>query len=174
MTHSQGSKDSLPSAGAAAERLLLEAREEVARADSKASLLLAAVSLVLVVVAAVFWNDSAGPVEYPILLVAGLALLMLSMGMTLIAAYPRTGQRVRRYQEKIPYDIYFATLAHVEVDEYLEMADKLAERLIERNMIQAYYISRVVVEKYRWIRASMLTFFAGVLIAVVEITISVL
>ena len=163
----------MPDAGAAAERLLLEAREEVARADGKASLLLAAVSVVLAVIAAVFWNDSAVPVDNSVPLVAGLAILMLSMGMTLVAAYPRTGLKIHR-QETVPSDLYFATLARAEVDECLTMAHRLAERLVERDMIQALYISRVVMSKYRWLRAAMITFFAGILIAVLEIAISVL
>ncbi len=148
-----------------AERLLISSREELGRADTKASILLAtAAAVIAAVVAGVVaggWSPAMLTGWYELLWwvstgLAGLAMLLLAG-----AVYPRTAPRrdgqptvVAYYGDVVQFNDHSALRAALE---------RSAPRDIDRLTDQIYHVSRIVRRKYRLIRDGMWTLLAATL-----------
>jgi len=144
------------------ESLLREAREELGRADNKASILLAASGVVVGALIAAVLAGSWSPSELSVLtayiwwvacgfLVAGIALLG-------VAIYPRT-----RRASKLPdFVAYFGDVVVLSRRTDLERAlAKTARGLGDRDVDQLELISGIVSTKYNYLRLALIAFALG-------------
>ncbi|MBB1257038.1 hypothetical protein H3146_27455 [Streptomyces sp. OF3] len=149
---------------ATAQRLLDELRGEVARADSKASVLLGAIGMTVGTVTSVLTGRSWGPgrlaVPAQIVWWAGAGCLLLALGSLLMAVLPR--YRDSRWQPGRPLT-YFADIRRAAADGRLRDALADTERApLDSLAASLGELSRIVSEKHRWVRAGLLAFCLGV------------
>jgi hypothetical protein len=148
--------DALPAMTAYAERVLAWGREELTRADTKASILLAgSVAVIAAVIAGVVaggwtptelteWRE---PVWWAAAVAAGLAVLLLAA-----AIYPRTMRRTGQPQV-IAY--YGDVVALKDRNELRTALERSARRDMDRLIDQVYQVSRIVKRKYRLLASGM-------------------
>jgi hypothetical protein len=146
-----------------AERLLVSSREELNRADTKASILLAAaIAIIAAVVAgavagdwsptkltvwsALLWWVSTGLVGLAVLLLAG-------------AVYPRTSRRKNGPPDLVAY---YADVVRFSDHSALQAAlEWSAHQDLDRLTDQVYHVCYIVRRKYRLIAAGMWTLLAA-------------
>lgn len=136
------------------EGLLDETREELNRADSKASILVAALGIVIAVTGgAVLGGDVTLTGERLVVQVAGLAsAASLLAGLALLGAavYPSTGAAERGAAR------YYADFAQYDRPTDLQAAlDSEARNLPDRHVRQLQTLSQIVCTKYRQIRRAI-------------------
>jgi hypothetical protein len=148
--------EALPAMIPYAERVLAWGREELTRADTKASILLAgSVAVIAAVVAGVVaggwtpteltrWREL---VWWAATVAAGLAVLLLAA-----AIYPRTMRRNGRPQA-IAY--YGDVVALKDRNELRTALERSARRDMDRLIDQVYQVSRIVKRKYRLLASGM-------------------
>ncbi|MFV0134242.1 Pycsar system effector family protein [Streptomyces sp. HMX87] len=148
------------------ERLLTDLRTEIARADSKAAVLVAALGMIAGVFSALLAgrNWSPGSLSAPGTAVwwAGIVALALSLFALLLAVLPRyrtgtwaPGQPLSYFgdiQRAVRVDRLEAALADTEADPAAGLTTALAET------------SRIAWRKHQWIRAGLIAFCAGTLL----------
>ncbi|MYZ39897.1 MULTISPECIES: Pycsar system effector family protein [unclassified Streptomyces] len=149
-----------------AERLLTELRVEIARADSKASVLVAALG----VTAGVFSGLLAGGVWTPDTLSApgttawwtGTLALVLALFALLMAVLPR--YRTRGWAPGQPLS-YFGDIHQAARSGRLETALIETERTSAAALVTALTeTSRIAARKHRWIRIGLIAFCSGALL----------
>jgi len=135
--------------------LLKETREELTRADSKASTLMAAVMIVYgVIIAAAFagqWSPfslkvSAAAVWW---LMAGTSIIVL--GALMVCIYPRTGNKVAK---GLPA-YYRHVLQYETLDDLVRGLRDGGATPLDRTSNQLYAISRIVARKYTCLRVAI-------------------
>ncbi|MFC8346046.1 Pycsar system effector family protein [Streptomyces sp. NPDC057280] len=149
-----------------AERLLGEMRGEIARADSKASVLVAALGMTAGVfsglVAGRQWSPQSLSVPGAVLWWAGVAAFTLSLFALLLAVLPRYGNGAWAPGRPLCYfgDVQRAAregrLAEALADTERDPAAGLTASLTETSLIAA--------RKHQWIRAGLIAFCAGALL----------
>ncbi|QGV79090.1 Pycsar system effector family protein [Streptomyces ficellus] len=148
---------------AAAARLLADLRSEIARADHKASVLVAALGMTAGVVSGLLagrgWNPSALSAPGAAVWWAGTAALAVALLALLLAIVPRYGGTSWEPGQPLSYfgDIREAV-----------RRGRLAEALAETERAGAAALlaaltenSRIAARKHQWIRAGVLAFSAG-------------
>ncbi|ARH94298.1 Pycsar system effector family protein [Streptomyces sp. MOE7] len=153
----------IPTVGA---RLLMELRSETARADSKASLLLGAISMTVSLLggllAARGWSLSGLSVPGSVLLWVAVTALAGALGCLLLAVLPRYGTsrwspgRPLTYFDDIRRAAEGGRLAEALAVTEAQQADGVLEALAQN--------SRIVGAKHRWIRAGLAAYCAGVVL----------
>ncbi|MFI0710358.1 Pycsar system effector family protein [Streptomyces inhibens] len=153
----------IPTVGA---RLLTELRSETARADSKASLLLGAMSMTVSLLggllAARGWSLSGFSAPGIVLLWVAMAALAGALGCLLLAVLPRYGTsrwspgRPLTYFDDIRRAAEGGRLAEALAVTEAHQADGVLEALAQN--------SRIVGVKHRWIRAGLAAYCAGVVL----------
>ncbi|BCK66897.1 hypothetical protein Srufu_008500 [Streptomyces libani subsp. rufus] len=153
----------IPTVGA---RLLSELRSETARADSKASLLLGAMSMTVSLLggllAARGWSLSGLSAPASVLLWVAMAALAGALGCLLLAVLPRYGTsrwspgRPLTYFDDIRRAAEGGQLAEALAVTEAHQADGVLEALAQN--------SRIVGSKHRWIRAGLAAYCAGVVL----------
>lgn len=144
-----------------ARQLLAETREEVSRADAKASLLFSAFGVVTSAVAAVLVADDWSPfdlnncIEWLWWFGAGLALIaLLLLGWAVLPRITHVDHRERLF--------FFGHVAEYEDFERFSKAfDAAATTSWERTVDQIFVESKIAKRKYVLTRRSMLTFFVA-------------
>ncbi|MEV8228413.1 Pycsar system effector family protein [Streptomyces sp. NPDC079167] len=153
----------IPTVGA---RLLSELRSETARADSKASLLLGAMSMTVSLLGGLFaargWSLSGLSAPASVLLWVAMAALAGALGCLLLAVLPRYGTsrwspgRPLTYFDDIRRAAEGGRLAEALAVTEAHQADGVLEALAQN--------SRIVGSKHRWIRAGLAAYCAGVVL----------
>ncbi|MEW2439059.1 Pycsar system effector family protein [Streptomyces caniferus] len=153
----------IPTVGA---RLLTELRSETARADSKASLLLGAMSMTVSLLggllAARGWSLSGLSVPGSVLLWVAIAALAGALGCLLLAVLPRYGTsrwspgRPLTYFDDIRRAAEGGRLAEALAVTEAHQADGLMEALAQN--------SRIVGTKHRWIRVGLAAYCVGMVL----------
>jgi len=143
--------------------MLDESREEITRADTKASFLLALYGAVQVVfltaLAAGDWNPSKLGSRLGWLFWLGWLLALAGLYTVGLSVYPRVGNR---HQDCIAY---FGHVAECEtIGEMREALIKSTSRAVSRDEEQLWTISRIVRSKYGHIQHSMWLTLAGLLV----------
>ncbi|MFI9826881.1 Pycsar system effector family protein [Streptomyces sp. NPDC051913] len=149
-----------------AERLLAEMRGEIARADSKASVLVAALGMTAGVfsglVAGRTWSPQSLSVPGAVLWWAGVLAFALSLFALLLAVLPRYGTgewapgRPLCYFGDVQRALREGRLSEALADTERDPAAGLTAALTETSLIAA--------RKHQWIRAGLITFCAGALL----------
>ncbi len=147
-------------------RLLTELRSETARADSKASLLLGAmtmmVSLLGGLLAARGWSLSGLSTHGRVLLWVAVATLAGALGCLLLAVLPRYG--ASRWSPGRPLT-YFDDIRRAREGGRLAEALAVTEAHQVDGILEALaQNSRIVCAKHRWIRAGLAAYCAGVVL----------
>ncbi|MFE2375358.1 Pycsar system effector family protein [Streptomyces sp. NPDC059398] len=146
-----------------AERLLVELRAEIARADNKAAVLVAALGMTAGVFSALLaghgWTPNALSVPAAFFWWSGAAGLALSLFALLLAVLPR--YRTRDWAPGQPL-CYFGDIQQAVRAGQLETA--LADTA--RNPTAVFTValaetSRIAVRKHRWIRTGLIAFCVG-------------
>jgi hypothetical protein len=147
-----------------ARQLLAETREEVARADAKASLLFGAFGVVSSAVAAILVTDDWSPFQLPNRVewmwwigaaLASSALLLL--GGAVIPRMTHVEQAGRLY--------YFGHIAEFDdFDKFRAEFDVASTNMWERMLDQIWVESRIAKRKYVLTRWSMIAFFSAVVL----------
>lgn len=146
-------------------RLLVEAREELLRADTKASLLLATAMIVAAAVLAAMlagdWRPSSLTPWAQLIWWAAFAVGTGGLVALGIAVYPRT----RRTRGAVDIITFFGDIAETDVD---QASDKIARsaRSDAPVIIQLVQVAAIVRVKYRWIRAGMWSFATALFMCV--------
>ncbi|MFG2638213.1 Pycsar system effector family protein [Streptomyces sp. NPDC048362] len=146
-----------PDGLALSQSLLTETREELAKADQKANLLLAALGVAAAALIGAFASAQISPLDFPVLAqtifwagcaAASVALIVLGM-----AVYPNsgTGAQGRIY--------YFGDVEKNQIPEGQIATLIQAANHTERNVQQFVVLAKSVIRKYKLIRAGML--FSG-------------
>jgi hypothetical protein len=138
-----------------AQVLLAESREELTRADGKASLLLAAlgigISAILAAILAGDWTPFKLAEPYQALWWVGSAFAGASFACLCAAVYPRV-----KHGSASKGVTYFGDVAALETVDELRAALKRSEAdPAERSVTQLHVIARLVDTKYRFIRWSL-------------------
>jgi hypothetical protein len=142
--------------------LLKEAREELVRADGKASILLAAAGVIVGTTAAAILAGDWSPFDLlPVpahLWWAGVGAAVAGIGALGFTVYPRT-----KRNKAAPHLVaYFADVTAFEDSNALAQAlRRTASGQGSRDVDQLVLISRIVVSKYRGIRWALNAFAAG-------------
>lgn len=147
-----------------ARQLLVETREELARADAKASLLFSAFGLISSAVGAILIADDWSPfqlknsVEW--MWWAGAAASVFALLLLAFAVIPRIKHAT--HKERL---YFFGHVAEYKTcDGFKKAFSEKAPDLYERTLDQVWVISRIAKRKYTLTRRSMITFLvAGVL-----------
>jgi hypothetical protein len=151
-----------PSRDDVAELLLSQAREELIRADGKASLLLAAAGIAISAVAGAGLNGAWGPSYLDLggQWVWWIGVVLEAAGMVRLgqAVYPRT--RRRGPTTLLGYYADVARISPDELDKALQL-DLAAKRALILDQLGA--ISVIVVNKYRYVAQGMWLIASGVL-----------
>lgn len=152
--------------GEYAERILTETREELVRADGKASLLLAASGVVLGVALAAVVNGKWEPGDLAsgatVVFAAGAGLYLVAICALGYAVWPR----IRREDETRPAD-YFGDIINYKRPEHRPALRKALERGAEnpeRAISQLVTISVIVWKKYVGIRVALRLFTVSLLL----------
>lgn len=150
-------------------RLLDECREEVKMADSKTSILFAAVATVIALVVTILLDDKSqlrtsgnGVVVMSIIVLAMFtaALVFLALAVTPRLGRPESGQ-ARFFQEHAQFTEPVALLQAITRD---------AEQPVTRHVQQLHILARIVCRKYEHLRRAMQTIsLAMVVLAVVAL-----
>lgn len=146
-----------------AERLLAEMRAEIARADSKAAVLVAALGMTAGVfsglVAGRDWTPDALPPPGAALWWTGTTAFALSLLALLLAVLPRYGNSV--WAEGRPL-CYFGDVRRAVRQDLLATALLATERDPLAALTTALTeTSRIAARKHQWIRAGLIAFCAG-------------
>jgi len=154
------------------EVLLRESREELIRADGKASILLASAGIIIgAVVAAILadeWNPSDLTCVRALLWWTGVVLALGGVACLGYAVYPQTKRR-----KKTPHLIaYYGDVMRFDHDEDLVLAlDRTASDPDARSLDQVRVISGIVATKYRCIRYALVGFaFAAAILVLTAVT----
>ena len=147
-----------------ASTLLVEAREELGRADSKVSILLAAAGVAASVLAGASVAKGASFTHLPlwaeILGAVGFGSYVLGTSALGLALLPRTKHHSAPAE---PY--FFGHVATYRTPDTLAPALKRAAECAERRTIdQLWHVSRIVVRKYQLLRAGMILLSVGLLL----------
>ncbi len=147
-----------------ASTLLAEAREEVGRADSKVSILLAAAGVAGSVLAGASVAEGASLTHLPlwaeILGALGLGSYVLGTSALGLALLPRT--RHHSAPDKL---YFFGHVATYRTPETLAPAlERAAECSEHRTIDQLWHVSRIIVRKYQLLRAGMVLLAIGLLL----------
>jgi MFS family permease len=155
-----------------ASNILREAREELARADGKASLLLAAAGIVIGALVAAFlagtWHPSKLKDGVEWLWWVGTALGSFGTLALAAAVFPRTTYRARRRPGMVSY---FGDVVGLSPQELRVGLERTANRDGSATLDQVKAISFVVDKKYRWIQRGMLSLGAAALCCVLAVLI---
>jgi Family of unknown function (DUF5706) len=140
---------------ALAKVLLSESREELTRADGKASLLLAAlgvgISAILAAILAGSWSPFRLAEPYQSLWWAGSFFAGVSFACLFLAIYPRVTHRSASRGVT-----YFGDVAGLETVDELRSALKRSETdPAERSVMQLHVIAGIADRKYRFVRSSL-------------------
>lgn len=162
-----GGGDILPFARA----FLVEVREELARADTKASILLAVVTLVLGFAASNPPMAAPAPTvtlraEWVVAWWAGLALALLGTGLLVSAVYPRTG-----HASTPPGRVYFFgdAVSFADPAAFAEAVADTGRHELDRVLDQILVLSRSVARKNRLIQLAIPAAAAGTLLIVLSL-----
>lgn len=145
------------------ERLLGELRTEVARADTKASVLVAALGMTAGVLSGLLagrdWTPAALTTPGTVLWWAGAAALVLSLSALLLAVLPR--YHSPRWAPGRPLS-YFGDIRQAVRHGQLETALTETRRAPVAAMTAALTeMSRIAVRKHQWIRTGLIAFCVG-------------
>lgn len=151
-----------------AAKLLLETREEIVRADSKANLIAAAAGIGVSALIGGFvagdlgLEDQAGLTQ----VMAAFSAVLLLAGTGLIGAviWPSTGDPVAGRAH------YYAEIAAVELDDLEGIVSAGAPESMARDLQQAHALARIVAKKYRLTRSALMCFGLGLLLAAATAT----
>lgn len=147
--------------------LLNEAREELGRADNKASILLAASGLIVGALIAAVLAGSWSPAQLSAVTawIWWIACVFLAAGIACLgtAIYPRTSRPL-----KLPdFVAYFGDVVALKCRADLERAiSRTAHTSGSRNLDQLELISAIVSKKYRYLRLALLSFALGAVLFV--------
>lgn len=145
-----------------ARQLLAETREEVARADAKASLLFSAFGVVISAVSAVLIADDWSPFQlnnrvewlwWAGASLSGIALFLL--GWAVLPRVTHVDHRDRLY--------YFGHVAEYgkDFDGFAKRFESASDEMWHRTVDQIWAVSKIAKRKYLLTRRSMLTFLAA-------------
>ncbi|WP_420719248.1 Pycsar system effector family protein [Streptomyces sp. NRRL S-1521] len=156
----------LPPGVGVAERLLADLRAEIARADGKASVLVAALGMTAGVFSGLLigrdWSPAALSGLGAALWWAGAASLTLSLSALLLAVLPRFDRGTWRPGQPLAY---FGDIREAARAGRLRSALVATERDPATGLTTALTdMSRIVARKHEWIRAGLLAFCAGTLL----------
>jgi hypothetical protein len=155
--------------------ILEEARKEVDRADSKASILLAAsgvgIGALLAGLLAGTWTPVKLPVIAQLLWWAGAFSAAIGIGCLSWAVYPRRHRRDSEALETIAY--YSDVIAFRSVPELVAGLTKSAGMRIELVADQIRQISRIVNYKYQLIRWGMLVLYLATVAVLASLLIDI-
>ncbi|MDT0465309.1 Pycsar system effector family protein [Streptomyces gibsoniae] len=145
------------------ERLLTELRAEISRADSKASVLVAALGMTAGVFSGLLagrqWTPAALSGAGTVLWWAGAVCLALSLFALLLAVLPR--YRSGTWTPGLPLS-YFGDIQQAVRHGHLESALADTERLPTAGLTRALAeTSRIAARKHQWIRAGLVAFGSG-------------
>ncbi|UIX31498.1 Pycsar system effector family protein [Streptomyces sp. GQFP] len=148
------------------ERLLADLRTEIARADSKASVLVAALGMTAGVFSGLLagrnWNPGALSTFGTVVWGAGAGSLVLSLFALLLAVLPR--HRSEPWTPGQPLS-YFADIQHAVRLGQLEAALADTQRDPTAALTSALTeTSRIATRKHQWIRAGLISFCTGTLL----------
>ncbi|WP_329276071.1 Pycsar system effector family protein [Streptomyces sp. NBC_01451] len=155
------------------ERLLADLRTEIARADSKASVLVAALGMTAGVFSGLLagrdWNPAALTTPGTVVWALGAAALVLSLFSLLLAVLPRhrtepwvPGQPLSYFgdiQQAVRLGRLTAALADTERDPTAALTSALTDT------------SRIATRKHQWIRTGLISFCTGTLLLPVSLLI---
>ncbi|MEV0485545.1 Pycsar system effector family protein [Streptomyces sp. NPDC050508] len=158
-----GPDDRWPVAGP---QLLADLRSEIARADAKASILVAMLGITTGVLSAVLidrrWSPALLPAPAALLWWAGAALLVTSLLALLLAVLPR--YRRSRWVPGLPLT-YFGDIRRAVRTDRLVMALADTERAPAQALCTALAEnSRITVRKHFWIRTGLIAFGGAALL----------
>jgi len=148
-----------------AKSLLGTAREEIDRADAKASILLAASGVVAGALMAGLIAGTWTPLKLPATIqwLWWLGSAEASVGIWCLAwvVYPRYPKR----ETEIPWAVgyYGDVLAFSAIPQLVDALQRSAETNVERVADQLWHISRIVNNKYRFVRWGMRMLFLAIL-----------
>jgi Pycsar effector protein len=149
-----------------ASTLLSEARDELTRADQKASILLAAAGVAVgAVVAGMMasgWTPGVLGPPWWLTWSAGAALSLLGIASLLLAVYPRT-QQGRDDEAQLFYFRHAAKIATV--DDLVRELRRSSEHTFTRSADQLWRVSKVVEAKYTHLRRAIWLLSVGGLVA---------
>ena len=142
--------------------LLAEARDELTRADQKASILLAAAGVVIGAILAGMisagWTPTAYSWPWNAVWIAGAASGLLGIAFLVKAVYPRT----RRGRDDEAQLFYFRHAAAItSVDELTAELRRSSQRTFERSADQLWRVSQIVGMKYAAVRIGIWLLSAG-------------
>jgi hypothetical protein len=156
-------------ARAQAATVLLETREELVRADSKASLLLAAagvaVGAVIAAVLAGSWSPDSLSALGGHLWWVGVAAAAVGIAALGYSVFPRTK---RSGSATGPIFGYYADMAGLTSDELARLIRNSTQRLDDRVIDQLRQISKIVVRKYRGVRIALWSFAVAALFCAIS------
>ena len=149
--------------------LLDESREEVARADSKASILLGAAGLSFGAIVTGLLEGRWSPLRLDVrvqwLWWVGVAVILGAFVLLCMSIYPRV--RMDLQKEKLSF---FGHVAQFDSPEELANAIMTkAERQFDRLVDQLFVVSRILIRKYRFMRAAFWSFGIGIVLCLVAI-----
>jgi hypothetical protein len=152
-----------------AKLLLAESREELTRADGKASILLAAlglgISAILAAILAGDWSPFKLKEPYQGLWWGGSTSAGLSLLCLVLAVYPRV-----THQSASKGVTYFGDVAALETVDELRAALKRSETdAAGRSVTQLHVIARLVARKYRFIRWGLIALGAAIVLTVAAV-----
>lgn len=136
-----------------ANKILREAREELVRADGKASILLAATGVILGAVLTGSWRPSYFDAPLACLWWAGSVIGMAGVGAFGVAVFPRTTYRSKRRPGIVSY---FGDVVGLSKDQLKRNLIDTAEDASTATLDQVEAISSVVDKKYRAIQIGMI------------------
>lgn len=144
--------------------LLAEARDELTRADQKASIMLAAAGVAVGgVVAGMIssgWTPSRLAFPWSMGWVIGAAISLIGVLALVVAIYPRT----TRGKDDEAQLFYFGHAAKVRtVDELAAELRRSSTNTFQRSADQLWRVSQVVTDKYRLVRVSIWLLCVGAL-----------
>lgn len=158
--------------------LLAEIREEIARADQKASILLGAATVALGLVAAPLaatdgWKPADLAPEFEAVFWAGVGMAVLGLVFLGLAVYPLTGTSrlffwLRRSKRPVHHERadYFGDLAEADsFDNAKRMTLAAAGDRFDRTVSQSWILSKLVTTKYAYTRWAFRSYgLAGLLV----------
>ncbi len=156
-----------------ARRLLVEAREELTRADQKAQILLAGFGATAAVVFAGIlagsWNPTRLDKRIEWLWWTGVTASLWAMVALALAVRPKTSRDRNGVQGVRYFGDVVSCQNRAELDTALR---SVAVSPFERDVDQLYLVSRIVASKYTWVRRGMFWAAAGGCSAVVAVLIN--
>lgn len=153
--------------------VLLETREELVRADSKASLLLAAtgvaVGAVSTAVLAGSWSPDSLTSFGAYLWWSGVVAATVGIAALGYSVFPRTK---RSGPATGPIFGYYADMANLTSDELASLIRAAGENLDDRLVDQLRQISKIVVRKYRGVRVALWSLAIAALLCAISTVVS--